>query len=55
MKKFWTIILILVLVAGGLWFCSDWQLQSDSKAEAESLAAKLREAGAKGISTDIIK
>ena len=27
----------------------------DSKAEAESLAAKLREAGAKGISTDIIK
>lgn len=35
MKKFWTIILILVLVAGGLWFCSDWQLQSDSKAEAE--------------------
>lgn len=35
MKKFWTTILILVLVAGGLWFCSDWQLQSDSKAEAE--------------------
>ena len=40
MKKFWTTILILVLVAGGLWFCSDWQLQSDSKAEAEPEVAQ---------------
>ena len=34
MKKFWMIIIILLLAAGGLWLCSDWDLQSDDKAEA---------------------
>ena len=34
MKKFWMIIVILLLAAGGLWLCSDWDLQSDDKAEA---------------------
>lgn len=33
MKKFWMIIVILLLAAGGLWLCSDWDLQSDDKAE----------------------
>ena len=28
------IIVILLLAAGGLWLCSDWDLQSDDKAEA---------------------
>ena len=34
MKKFWMIIVILLLAAGGLWLCSDWDLQNDDKAEA---------------------
>ena len=33
MKKFWIIIVILVLAAGGLWLCSDWHMQSDDQSE----------------------
>ena len=34
MKKFWTIIIILILGAGVLWFCGDWNLQRDDSSEA---------------------
>ena len=40
MKKFWMIIVILLLAAGGLWLCSDWDLQSDDKAETVSEVAQ---------------
>ena len=33
MKKFWIIIVILALAAGGLWLCSDWHMQSDDQSE----------------------